>query len=95
MTIDLNKRTVWGHIDGHEISVLSTCGGIWFLVNKTMPKLWFRATIHRHPIVAMSMVLASIAVTMPIIVVPIRRRLGYPTNQYDAYNPWTVFPKYD
>lgn len=31
---------------------------------------------------------------MPIVIVPIRRKLGMPTNQYDAGAKGTVFPKY-
>lgn len=81
--------------DAHEVSVMSTVGGCFILINRTMHKGWIRALIHRHPIVAISVAWGCVGVTMPIWVVPIRRQLGYPTNHYDAAHPDCVFPKYD
>ena len=80
--------------DGHEISVLSTVVGCVGVVHGCMPKGWAKSFIHRHPVAAMSCFLFGVGVMMPVTVVPIRRSLGLPTNQYDADYPGTVYPKY-
>jgi hypothetical protein len=39
-----------------------------------------------------SIALAGVSILMPIVIVPIRRKLGLPTNQYNAQHPNVVFP---
>lgn len=81
--------------DGHELAVLGTITGAWGVVNACLGPGWMRGFVHRQPVAAMSVALAGVGVLAPIIIVPIRRKLGYPTNQYDAFAPGTVFPKFD
>lgn len=80
--------------EGHEIGVLSTLVGCVGILQGAMPKGWAKGFIHRQPIPAMSCLLFAVGVTLPVTVVPIRRALGMPTNQYDADNPGVKFPKY-
>ena len=49
-------------------------------IHACMPKNWLRTFIHREPVVFGGIALAGIAMTMPLAIVPIRRRLGYPTD---------------
>jgi len=81
--------------DGHEVGVVSTMVGGMVLLNRTMHKGWVRALIHRQPIVAMSCAWGLIGIGLPLVVPPIRRKMGLPTNHYDAENPDCVFPKYE
>jgi len=81
------------HFDGHEMAFLGTYSGLYSIVRGVYGKHWIKQFIHREPVLAMSVGLFTIGITLPIIVVPIRRRLGYPTNQYDAFFPGTVFPE--
>eukprot|EP00571_Detonula_confervacea_P013430 CAMPEP_0172305670 /NCGR_PEP_ID=MMETSP1058-20130122/6917_1 /TAXON_ID=83371 /ORGANISM="Detonula confervacea, Strain CCMP 353" /LENGTH=86 /DNA_ID=CAMNT_0013017341 /DNA_START=90 /DNA_END=350 /DNA_ORIENTATION=- len=81
------------HIDGHEIAMLSTIGGAIGVTHGIYGKGWFKSLIHRQPIIAFSITLASIGVVMPLVIVPLRRSLGFPTNQYDHHDPKTVWPK--
>lgn len=81
------------HIDGHELAMLATIGGAVQVTHGIYGKGWFRSFVHRQPIVAFGVSLAAVGVLMPIVIVPIRRRLGMPTNQYDHHDPKVVFPK--
>eukprot|EP00531_Pseudo-nitzschia_arenysensis_P005477 CAMPEP_0116134940 /NCGR_PEP_ID=MMETSP0329-20121206/10927_1 /TAXON_ID=697910 /ORGANISM="Pseudo-nitzschia arenysensis, Strain B593" /LENGTH=88 /DNA_ID=CAMNT_0003629711 /DNA_START=196 /DNA_END=462 /DNA_ORIENTATION=- len=81
--------------EGHEIGVLSTLVGCVGIMQGAMPKGWARGFIHRQPIPAMSCFLFAVGVALPVTVVPIRRALGMPTNQYDADDPRVKFPKYE
>mmetsp|Transcript_17818 Transcript_17818/g.25077 ORF Transcript_17818/g.25077 Transcript_17818/m.25077 type:complete len:86 (+) Transcript_17818:81-338(+) len=81
--------------DGHELAVLGTTSGAYAVANATLGPGWVKSFIHRQPVAAMSCALAGIGLLAPIIIVPIRRKLGMPTNQYDASFPGTVFPKYE
>lgn len=81
------------HVDGHELAILGSYTGMVGIVHGIYGKGWLKAFIHRQPIMAFSVALGTVGVFMPIFVVPIRRRLGLPTNQYDAFFPGTVFPK--
>jgi len=81
--------------EGHEICVLSTLVGCVGILQGSMPKGWAKGFIHRHPIPAMSVLLFTVGITLPITVVPIRRALGLPTNQYDADYPGIKYPKYE
>ena len=81
------------HIDGHELGILGTISGLYAVTNGTLGKGWVKQFIHRQPIAAFSVALAAAGVLLPVVVVPIRRKMGFPTNQYDASHPGTVFPK--
>jgi hypothetical protein len=84
-----------GHIDGHEIAFVSTIAGCAALIHRTLPKGWSRALVHRQPIASMAIAWAVVGLSLPLVIPPIRRSMGFPTNQYDAENPKTVFPKYN
>jgi len=81
------------HIDGHEFAMLSTLTGALGITQGIYGKGWFRSIIHRQPIIAFSLAIGAAGILMPVTIVPIRRLLGLPTNQYDATRPGTVFPK--
>ena len=81
--------------DGHEIGVLSTVAGCVAVTHGCMPRGWAKSLIHRQPVAAMSLFLFSVGILMPVTVVPVRRALGLPTNQYDAHYPNIRYPKYD
>ncbi len=81
------------HFDGHELAMVSTIGGAVGVTHGVLGKGWFKSLIHRQPIIAFSCTLAVIGVTMPLVIVPLRRSLGLPTNQYDYHREGTVFPK--
>mmetsp|Transcript_23157 Transcript_23157/g.37562 ORF Transcript_23157/g.37562 Transcript_23157/m.37562 type:complete len:87 (-) Transcript_23157:307-567(-) len=81
------------HVDGHEIAMLSTISGAIGVTHGIYGKGWFRSFVHRQPIIAFSVTLAGLGVCLPLVVVPLRRRLGLPTNQYDHHDGGTVWPK--
>ena len=81
------------HIDGHEIAMLSTISGAIGVTHGIYGKGWFKSFIHRQPIIAFSVAIGGLGICMPLVIVPLRRSLGLPTNQYDATHPGTVFPK--
>eukprot|EP00578_Thalassiosira_sp_NH16_P000760 CAMPEP_0181140798 /NCGR_PEP_ID=MMETSP1071-20121207/35491_1 /TAXON_ID=35127 /ORGANISM="Thalassiosira sp., Strain NH16" /LENGTH=86 /DNA_ID=CAMNT_0023227763 /DNA_START=81 /DNA_END=341 /DNA_ORIENTATION=+ len=81
------------HIDGHEIAVVTTIAGFVGVTHGIYGKGWFKSLIHRQPVIAMSVTLASIGICLPLVVVPLRRKLGMPTNQYDHHDPKCVWPK--
>ena len=81
------------HLDGHELAVVSTIAGALSVTNGIHGKGWFKSLIHRQPILAFSMTLGVVGISLPLVIVPIRKRLGLPTNQYDHSAPGTVFPK--
>mmetsp|Transcript_16682 Transcript_16682/g.34182 ORF Transcript_16682/g.34182 Transcript_16682/m.34182 type:complete len:87 (-) Transcript_16682:239-499(-) len=78
--------------DGHEVAIFGSVSGFYAITNGVYGKGWIKSMIHRQPIVAMSFFLGGLGIALPIVVVPIRRRLGLPTNQYDASHPKCVFP---
>mmetsp|Transcript_135555 Transcript_135555/g.201578 ORF Transcript_135555/g.201578 Transcript_135555/m.201578 type:complete len:89 (-) Transcript_135555:82-348(-) len=80
--------------DGHEIGVLSTLAGCIGITHGAMPRGWARSFVHRQPIAAMSCLLFGVGILLPVTVVPVRRALGLPTNQYDAEDPRVTYPKY-
>lgn len=80
--------------DGHELAVLGTVSGCYGVARATLGPGWVKGFIHRQPVAAMSIFLCGIGVAMPLFIVPIRRGLGLPTNQYDASREGVVFPKY-
>jgi hypothetical protein len=45
---------------------------------------WTRRLAEQEPIVVFSFGLGLLAVLMPVTVIPIRRRLGMDTSQYDG-----------
>ena len=81
------------HLDGHELSILGSYTGMVGIVHGIYGKGWMKSFIHRQPVMALSVALGTAGVFMPIMIVPLRRRMGLPTNQYDALFPGTVFPK--
>ena len=81
------------HLDGHELAIFSTITGALGVTHGIYGKGWYKSLIHRQPIIAFSMTIAVIGISMPLVIVPIRKRLGLPTNQYDHTSPGTVFPK--
>jgi hypothetical protein len=80
--------------EGHELAIIGTVTGFLGIANSTLGPGWAKSFIHRHPIAAFSVFLAGAGILMPLTVVPIRRALKLPTNQYDASHPNVVFPKY-
>mmetsp|Transcript_11888 Transcript_11888/g.22516 ORF Transcript_11888/g.22516 Transcript_11888/m.22516 type:complete len:87 (+) Transcript_11888:125-385(+) len=79
--------------DGHELAVVGSATGFWAIANGCLGKGWVKSMIHRQPVVAMSLALATAGVAMPIFIPPIRRKLGLPTNQYEAGLPGVVYPQ--
>ena len=67
-------------LDGHVALVLGGTATYIATIHACMPKNWLRTFIHREPVVFGGIALAGIAITMPLAIVPIRRRLGYPTD---------------
>jgi|APCry1669189665_1035243.scaffolds.fasta_scaffold118096_1 hypothetical protein len=45
---------------------------------------WFIKAFDKEPAMVIAAVLGGVAVSVPVIVVPIRRSLGLPTYQWDA-----------
>ena len=45
---------------------------------------FLRYSFDREPVAAMSCVIGVFALSLPLIVIPIRREMGYPTYQYDG-----------
>lgn len=43
-----------------------------------------RYYIDREPVVALSVAIGAVAVALPLTVVPLRRSMGLPTDQYDG-----------
>ena len=81
------------HIDGHELGILGTVTGLYSVTNGVLGKNWIKTFIHRQPVAAFSTGVAVASLLFPVIVVPIRRKLGYPTNQYDGGGtPGTIYP---
>eukprot|EP00520_Triparma_pacifica_P005052 CAMPEP_0118639664 /NCGR_PEP_ID=MMETSP0785-20121206/4341_1 /TAXON_ID=91992 /ORGANISM="Bolidomonas pacifica, Strain CCMP 1866" /LENGTH=83 /DNA_ID=CAMNT_0006531001 /DNA_START=18 /DNA_END=266 /DNA_ORIENTATION=- len=71
-------------VDGHVGLVLGGAATYFATINATMPKGWVRTFIHREPMVAGGIALAGIGMLMPLTIVPIRRALGFPTDNYDG-----------
>jgi hypothetical protein len=81
-------------MNGHELSVISTLATGLYLTNRSLPKGWVKSIIHREPVIALSLFWAISGLTIPVVVPPIRRALGLPTNQYDPHHPNVVYDKY-
>ncbi|KAJ0394419.1 hypothetical protein P43SY_010916 [Pythium insidiosum] len=43
-----------------------------------------RYYVDREPVVVMSFAIGGVAVALPLVVVPLRRSMGLPTDQYDG-----------
>ena len=82
------------HIDGHELAIFGTVTGIYGVTNGVLGKNWLKTFIHRQPVAAFSVAIGLAGILMPVVIVPMRRTLGLPTNQYDAHRPGTVYPKF-
>mmetsp|Transcript_10517 Transcript_10517/g.21643 ORF Transcript_10517/g.21643 Transcript_10517/m.21643 type:complete len:93 (+) Transcript_10517:252-530(+) len=74
-------------VDGHELSIVSNFVGMAFLMNRTLPTGWGRHLIHRHPMGAIAVAFGATGIALPLILPPIRRALGLPTDQYDSEHP--------
>ena len=83
------------HWDGHELGFLLTASGCYSAVHYSLPKGWYKGFIHRQPVAALCVAWATIGFALPLTVPPIRRRMGLPTNQYNAQHPMCVHPKYE
>ncbi len=81
------------HIDGHELGIFATVTGLYGVTNGVLGKNWVKTFIHRQPVAAFSVALGCLAVAMPVVVVPLRRKLGLPTNQYEGGMPGVRYPK--
>ena len=45
---------------------------------------FIRYYLDREPMVVLSCAIGAVAISMPLVVVPIRRSMGLPTDQYDG-----------
>mmetsp|Transcript_34911 Transcript_34911/g.76376 ORF Transcript_34911/g.76376 Transcript_34911/m.76376 type:complete len:86 (+) Transcript_34911:96-353(+) len=81
------------HFDGHEVAILGSVSGFYGITRGIYGKGWIKQMIQRQPVVAMSVFLGAAGVALPVLIPPLRRKLGLPTNQYDASMPGTVYPK--
>lgn len=81
------------HIDGHELGIFATVTGLYGVTNGVLQKNWVKSFIHRQPVAAFSVALGVFGVLMPVVIPPIRKKLGMATNQYDAGRPGTIYPK--
>ena len=79
--------------DGHVALVFGGAATYLATINSVLPKGWLRRFAHQEPVVFGGVALGCIAVAMPLTVVPIRRKLGMPTNNYEPDHPGTVYPK--
>jgi hypothetical protein len=73
------------------ISVVTATAGI---LHGVMPRGWIKSWFHRNPVIALSVALGVTGVCMPLVVIPIRRYMGYPTNHYNPDHPLCVYPQY-
>ena len=83
------------HIDGHELAIFGTATGLYGVTSGVLGKGWVKQFIHRQPVAAFSVALGCFGLLMPIVIPPIRRKLGMPNNQYGADLPGAVYPKYE
>jgi hypothetical protein len=83
------------HIDGHELGIFATVTGLFGVTNGVLGKGWVKSFIHRQPVAAFSVAIGCVGVLLPVVVPPIRNKLGLPTNQYNAGRPGTIYPKYE
>lgn len=81
-------------IDGHEVGIVTTLGGAFYLIHRTLPANWHKGFIHRQPVAAMAVAWGIAGMTLPLVVPRLRRMAGLPTNQYDASHPKVAYPKY-
>ena len=70
---------------GQELLLATTVASCYGTLSSVYGKGWVKGMVHHQPIVALSCVFAGIGLLMPITVVPIRRSLGFATNQYDGF----------
>lgn len=88
-----NRRKTMVHVDGHELAILGSVSGMYGITRGIYGKGWVKQMIQRQPVVAFSVFLGGLGVALPVIISPLRRKLGLPTNQYDASITGTVFPQ--
>ena len=83
------------HIDGHELGIIATVTGLYGVTNGVLGKGWVKQFIHRQPVAVFSVAIACFGLAMPVVITPIRRKFGLPTNQYEGNRPGTIFPNYE
>jgi len=76
-------------LQGQEILLASTLAGVYATLGSVFGKGWVKRMVHHQPVVALSLGFAGLGLLMPVTVVPLRRGLGMPTNQYDAFKMGT------
>jgi|TARA_B110000971_G_C19786648_1_gene397844 hypothetical protein len=82
-------------MDGHAFAVFGSAAAYMLTANAVLKKGWVRRLAHQEPIVFGSCMLVGAAMLLPLTVIPIRRGLGMPTNQYDAFDHLNVvYPDY-
>ncbi|KAJ8606919.1 hypothetical protein CTAYLR_008627 [Chrysophaeum taylorii] len=74
-----------GSIGGHALVALTSTLTMVQWLFTTQPKGWVMKFADREPIVFFSCLLGAVGMGMPLVVPPIRRRLGYSTSQIDGY----------
>ncbi|GMH65531.1 hypothetical protein TrLO_g8854 [Triparma laevis f. longispina] len=79
-------------IDGHVGLVLGGAATYLATINSVMPKGWLRRFAHQEPVVFGGIALGCVAVAMPLSIIPVRRALGMPTNNYEPQHPGTKYP---
>mmetsp|Transcript_3940 Transcript_3940/g.4547 ORF Transcript_3940/g.4547 Transcript_3940/m.4547 type:complete len:95 (+) Transcript_3940:146-430(+) len=85
----------WFEFEGHEVAVLGSVSGFYAIANKALGPGWIKSLIHRQPHAALCILGLGVGLLMPLTVVPLRRALKFPTNQYDAaHKEGVVYPKY-
>ena len=81
-------------VDGHAALVVGGCASYAAVIHSTLPKGWLRKFIHTEPVVFAACALGVVALVLPNTIIPMRRALGMPTNQYDGVeHPNCVRPK--
>lgn len=70
---------------GQELLLGGTIASGYSTLGAVYGKGWVRRMIHHEPVVALSLMFAGIGLAMPLTIVPLRRALGFNTNQYDAF----------
>jgi len=81
------------HVDGHELGIFSMCTGVFGVTSGILGKGWVKGFIHRQPVAAFSVAMALVGITLPIVIPPIRRKLGMATNQYEGGLPGVIYPQ--
>ena len=79
-------------VDGHVALVFGGAATYVAGIHGVMNRGWGRQFINTHPILAVSCGLFFVAVSMPPLIVPMRRSMGMPTNQWEAHHENCSWP---